>query len=472
MNKKLKILTENLQKLFDSGTIEKMALKYQFVKRKSKLTEEKFLSLCVFRGEDLCTSSLVKLCARLNANEEVSITPQALNDRFNKDAVVFMRNVFNEMMKLQNKILAKDEQLLKTNFNRITIADSTIFSIPDDHKLEYKGSGTKSGVKIQLQYDLLTGEFILCEVMEGSKNDGSYIPRLEETVQKEDLCLKDLGYYKTDDLKYIEKNEAYYISKLKISMNIFKKEEVIECGFKGAVTIRERYSLIDIYELTAPLAEGDTLELPEVYIGNTNKNRIKTRLIVTKLSEENKRKREIKHKEEIRRERRKASERNEQWASINVYITNTPMEVIKTLNVHEVYSLRWQVELMFKIWKSIFNIDKVKKTKIERFQCFLYGRLISLILSLSIVFTSRRVIYLNENKEISEIKSFGIVQEYFYVLSKTIFRGKLALINLLLRILKSIKQSGIKSKRKGSKTSMLILKDLEITVDEMEKMAS
>jgi hypothetical protein len=88
------------------------------------------------------------------------------------------------------------------------------------------------------------------------------------------------------------------------------------------------------------------------------------------------------------------------------------------------------------------------------------------------VFTFRRFIYLNENKEISEIKSFGIVQEYFYVLSKTIFRGKLALINLLLRILKSIKQSGIKSKRKGSKTSMLILKDLEITVDEMEKMAS
>ena len=57
----------------------------------------------------------------------------------------------------------------------------------------------------------------------------------------------------------------------------------------------------------------------------------------------------------------------------------------------------------------------VKKTKIERFECFLYGRLIAIQLSSCVVLISRKVIYLEEGKEISEIKSFGVVQEYFEV---------------------------------------------------------
>jgi len=36
-----------------------------------------------------------------------------------------------------------------------------------------------------------------------------------------------------------------------------------------------------------------------------------------------------------------------------------------------------QIEIMFKVWKSIFNIANVRNLKIERFKCFLYGRLLS-----------------------------------------------------------------------------------------------
>ena len=194
INKKLKILISNLQKLYDSKIIKKMAKRCRFIKRKSKLTEQMFFILCTFQGENLCSSSLARLCSRLEFNEEISISPQALNDRFNKEASEFMRNIFIEMMKIQNKILQKEEQLLKTHFNRITVADSTLIKLPDIHKTKYRGSTNPSSVKIQLQYNLLTGEFILCDVLEGTKNDPSYIPTLQETVRKGDLCLKDLGY--------------------------------------------------------------------------------------------------------------------------------------------------------------------------------------------------------------------------------------------------------------------------------------
>lgn len=57
---------------------------------------------------------------------------------------------------------------------------------------------------------------------------------------------------------------------------IFKREDITESGARSKTNIRKRYSLIDIYKLAKPLVEGDTLELSEVYIGNTNKNKFIT----------------------------------------------------------------------------------------------------------------------------------------------------------------------------------------------------
>lgn len=88
MHKRKKQMIENLKGVFLLEVIEKIARKTKFVQRKSKLTAEKFISLCVFNGEDICTETLSNLSARLTASEGISISSQALNDRFNKFSVV------------------------------------------------------------------------------------------------------------------------------------------------------------------------------------------------------------------------------------------------------------------------------------------------------------------------------------------------------------------------------------------------
>ena len=40
--------------------------------------------------------------------------------------------------------------------------------------------------------------------------------------------------------------------------------------------------------------------------------------------------------------------------------------------IHELYRLRWQIELLFKTWKSDLEVDKMKKVKIERWLCHFY----------------------------------------------------------------------------------------------------
>ncbi|MBU3089920.1 IS4 family transposase, partial [Clostridium gasigenes] len=108
---------------------------------------------------------------------------------------------------------------------------------------------------------------------------------------------------------------------------------------------------------------------------------------------------------------------------------------------------------------------------LERFQCFLYGRLTALLLTSSIVFTNKKIIYEEHQKEISEMKSFAIVKEYFSEIREKIFKGELALMKFLNKLMESILKYGIKSRRKGRKLTFLILETVIIYERELVNMA-
>lgn len=64
-----------------------------------------------------------------------------------------------------------------TRFHRIRILDSTTFQLPDVFASAYQGSEGSShtaGVKIQLEYDLLSGQFMHVHSGPGKQNDRTY----------------------------------------------------------------------------------------------------------------------------------------------------------------------------------------------------------------------------------------------------------------------------------------------------------
>lgn len=152
MHERLKKLIKNTNELFTDKNINRLARKTGFVKRNSKLDSEAFLAFTIFKSNDLCSKSLNTLCGRLAATYNINISPQALNSRFNKNAVEFMIR--------QSNILQK--QIADLVFKRIILTDATSYKLPNKLIDEYVGtggSGTGAGIKIQLQYDLLSGDF-------------------------------------------------------------------------------------------------------------------------------------------------------------------------------------------------------------------------------------------------------------------------------------------------------------------------
>lgn len=464
IHKRLREIIKGTKQLFSLEFLDKLARQTGFISRKGKIDAATFLSFNSFLGEDICENSLSALSAKLASHYNILLSPQALNERFNDSSVAYMKEVFNRLMLQQNQILTNN-----FHFKRILINDSTLFSLSERFSSEFKGVGgsAKSSIKIQLQYDLLSGNFLCCEPMSGSINDATYIDKMNEYTEQGDLRLADLGYYKIDYLKNIHKNKAFFISKIKSTTPLYIKNLKPRKTKKGKIIKSSEYTRIDALELIKPLADGETIEIKDIYIGS--KKELKSRLIITKLSENNKKKRDIKYEKALEHEKRKVTERSSAWTALNAYITNIPEKILLSNQVHEIYSLRWQVEIMFKVWKSIFKISNTKNSKsikIQRFKCFLYGRLISIVFSSRIVFAAKDIIrdknFNNNTREVSDIKAFNQVKEFLPSLRTKIFEDEISILLLINTIILTIQRFGMKSIRKGDKSITKILEYVAI----------
>ena len=196
MHEKLKHLIRTSKELFSLGYINKLSKNSGFIKRKGKISAEKFMAFSIFSSEDLCIKSLSSLCARLEVQFGIIISPQSLNERFNDDSVKFLQDFFNTMLISENNLLNTRDTALSQVFNRILVTDSTVLTLPKEFYNDFRGAGNEhlgSTAKIQLQFDLLSGSFTCCEVQEGIVADVSYTNTMLNTIKPNDLSLADLG---------------------------------------------------------------------------------------------------------------------------------------------------------------------------------------------------------------------------------------------------------------------------------------
>ncbi len=150
-------------------------------------------------------------------------------------------------------------------------------------------------------------------------------------------------------------------------------------------------------------------------------------------------------------------ERSKRLSAINVYITNAPMKDVPMGHVHDLYSLRWQIGLLFKTWKSFFEMDHCKEIKKERLECHLYGQLIGILLCSSTMFQMRKVLLNKKKRELSEYKAIYIIKDYFLLLFQAIQKSTQELSKVLLRLFILLQKNGRKSHRYEKKTVFDIL---------------
>ncbi|TKH23815.1 IS4 family transposase, partial [Bacillus wiedmannii] len=163
LQEELQPFEEELQRYITPVFLEELARELEFVKRKRKFSGSDLATICIWISQRIASDPLVRLCSRLHATTGTLLSPEGLNKRLNSKAVLFLQHIFSLL--LQQKICEQTQisNQLFSYFERIRILDATIFQVPNVLENVYPGSGgcaQTAGIKIQLEYDLHSGQFL------------------------------------------------------------------------------------------------------------------------------------------------------------------------------------------------------------------------------------------------------------------------------------------------------------------------
>jgi hypothetical protein len=368
--------------------LHELAVSSGFCSRSSKLKAEVFFDMLFYTVSLRQNSSLSFMVSHLKSNNGISISKQSLDERFNLKCVEFIRAVLKEV--LENRLSELYSGKLLPSFKRIRIKDSTKFMAPPSMEADYRGSGgdagsrSSAGVSIQYEYDLKSGEVTDLSLTPGMRNDRRDAGESAENVQPGDLIIRDLGYFSTAVFEKCAGNQAFFLSRLESGTNVYD----------------ENHQLLSFKDIYKQMRKSG-IRRKEIAVFTGKKTRLGVRLFLEQVPDEvyEKRIRE-KEKKSKGQGRGELKEETKIRCRFNLMVTNAKESMLSGEDFLSLYRLRWQIELNFKIWKSVFNLDSFQRMKAHRYIALLYARLLLIIINLQLTHTLQGILARRERDKI------------------------------------------------------------------------
>lgn len=356
----------------------------------------------------------------------LSLTKQALSARLeagSKELKALLTATINSAT--ESKPEKQITPIILGRFESVNITDATTITLPEKLKDKHKGcggDGSKAALKIQATYEVKSKDFRMIEIIDNAtENDHTYVSRLVEEAKTNELFIFDLGYYGVDGFLKISAKGAYFISKIKTNVNIYDTE-----GKK-----------MDLYAL---LCSGDKIDVM-IMIRGGNGETMTVRLTGVRLPEKVYSERLRKANKEARKSGKTLSKQDKERLKWILIITNVESDILSFDAICELYRIRWQIELIFKSWKSYFKLGEMNNVGKNYLDCLILGKLI-VITSMTNLYSSlyhlvlcsmgRRLSFLrfmkNIRSELDNIASIiiqGLDESLFIALINRVVRSSL-----------------------------------------------
>lgn len=371
-----------------------------------------------------------------------AVSKQAIDLRFNDKSIEFIKRIFETYLLKTNNLLTKEQDLGWMNlFKRILIKDATRYDLPACMASYFKGFGgsctSESAICIQLEYDLKTGSISEFKTTSANIPDVKDAQLTKDNIEEGDLILRDLGYFGLNIFQEMNAKKANFISKLNTQVSVF---EQINGAFKKIdfKTIKHRFDKI----------KSQYLEL-EVFIGEELK--IPVRLILEQVHEETYEQRMRKARKGAKKKGYQVSDEYAARQRFSSYITNLSKEKLNTLSIRNIYRLRWQIELVFKVWKSTYNIDKTYQMKYARWMTLFYARMLLMLIHWQIYNVVKQAKYKIENKLLSVSKCMKTLRMQSSRITGMVNQGMNIIEHFLEEITQILSTKHDLEKKKGRK---------------------
>jgi hypothetical protein len=269
----------------------------------------------------------------------LDLSQTAVEKRFDagQPLVDFFRSALERA--LQKAVAAPPSSAaLFQRFTAVLIGDASTIALPDELAGLFAGCGGREGasraaLKLQVLWDLKTGELAQLHVEPGRASDTRSPVAQAAEVEAGSLLVFDLGYFDLDRLRTIDARKAKFISRLLFGTEVF--------GGDGAA--------LDLSAVLRRLPAG--LLDQTILLGAAA--RLCCRLVAVRAPEEVANRRRQQARERAAKKGRGApTAEHLELLGWSLFVTNCSEEELTWKAVVVLYRARWQVELLFKLWKS------------------------------------------------------------------------------------------------------------------------
>ena len=212
-------LTKKIQVLFSQELADKMSYETSFVQR--PLTNRlNPLSFLLFMVAHLTINSLISLSGMSEILSQmpgqIKISAQALAQRMNsKYATRFLKRCYSKLLLDLNRETIDNlhQKGFLKGFRRVFLEDSTSCELDEKLARTYPGcggDGCKAGYKIHLVWEAISGSIQNLSITGSNVTDQSTAWNTLKLLQKDDLVIRDLGYFSTSIFSRINKQGAFF----------------------------------------------------------------------------------------------------------------------------------------------------------------------------------------------------------------------------------------------------------------------
>lgn len=332
-----------------------------FIRRQRHLTGAGFVQALVF-GFLAHPQATLEQLAQSAANAGLTISPQGLAQRFTPAAAACLQQVLEAAV--QQVVAAKPvASPILQRFPGVFLLDSTTITLPDSLAHVWRGcggspTGSAAALKVQVLWNVTTGALRWVGLQDGRANDRS-APVQHLALPAGALRIADLGYFSLDQIATAQRDGSFVRSRWYPQTALFATDG----------------TPLDLLDVLRTHAQA-TLDW-DVQLGV--QHRLALRLLAVRVPQEVADQRRRRIHTEARTKGHAASASALALADWTICVTTVPRSQLTVAEALVLLRVRWQIELLFKLWKSQGQVDTSRSQQPWRILCEVYAKLLAMI---------------------------------------------------------------------------------------------
>jgi hypothetical protein len=292
----------------------------------------------------------------------IRVSPQAIDQRLNARTAAMLEQVLGHAV--TEKIAGDPAAIpLLARFNGVYLQDCSQLQVPAPLAACWPGCGNQTGetatVKLGVRLEMTRGILQGPVVVPGRTDDRATVASLAPLPPRS-LRLADLGFFDLREFGRLADAGSFYLSRLQIGTAVFTPEGTRRC--LRALLTRQAPAVVE----------------RAILLGQTA--RLACRLIALRVPSEVAAQRRRRIRKDARRRGTPIDPDRLALAGWTILVTNVPATLLSATEAQVLLRLRWQIERLFKGWKSgSRQIGVWRTTQPDKLRCEFFAKLLAAV---------------------------------------------------------------------------------------------